>query len=279
MNLYSIITGHIVGKGGERRTALEEEYLCKIVLTGHGSGSKDPNAPGYNLPHLLVTMTGTDTRSLGRARLAIEHLLIDFVIENSPKKEVVNANGETIVVPPPSLGRLFYSLGISAADASPRTLDRRPDRTVLARSPTLASLSNRLNTARKDLNANFEFKTRKIWMNVSELPQDPKTLEYHGRFLASKSLRTYYRTTFKCRVDVIGVWDTEEGGGACVDDLMCAPYVLITSDEKVNVDKCITHVEHRIREHEEKFEMSRTGGRRLLRGESASEDGGVEMES
>jgi len=143
-------------------------------------------------------MTGTDTRSLGRARLAIEHLLIDFVIENSPKKEVVNANGDTIIVPPPSLGRLFYSLGISAADASPRTLDRRPDRTVLARSPTLTSLSNRLKTERKDLDANFEFKTRKIWMNVCELPQDPKTLEYHGRFLASKSLRTYYRTTLKC---------------------------------------------------------------------------------
>lgn len=31
---------------------------------------------------------------------------------------------------------------------------------------------------------------------------------------------------------------------------MCAPYVLITSDEKVNVDKCIQYVEHRIRDHE-----------------------------
>lgn len=97
-------------------------------------------------------------------------------------------------------------------------------------------------------------------MNVIELPQDSSTSEYHGRFLASRHFMNYYKNHFHCRVDIYGVW-----GDA--DHLMCAPYVLITSDEKVNVDKCIQYIEHRIREHEEKFGVSRAGGRRILRGE------------
>lgn len=223
-------------------------------------------------------MTGTDVRSLGRLRLSIEHRLIDYVIEKSPPSIVGGADdghdGTVIRKPPPSLGRLLYSLAISAMDASPRTKDRRPDRTVHARSPTPHSLSERMNEDNNDDDdadlGPVALRSRKVWMNVCELPQDPTTLEYHGRFLSSKSLRAYYRTNFKCRVDVYGVWggdDSDENGDG-IEGMMCAPYVLITSDEKVNVDRCLVHVEHRIREHEEKFGVTRSCGRRVLRGEA-----------
>ena len=264
-------TGYLVGTGRERLKALEEEHECAIVITGHGSGSRDRKLPGHGLPHLLVTMTGTDVRSLGRLRRSFEHRLINYVIENSPtnKRDEVEGGGEKVVRPPPSLGRLLYSLGISHADSSPRTKDRRPDRTVLARSPTLPSLYDRLrHEGGDDDGLETEFKTRKVWMNVCELPKDPTTLEHHGRFLASKSLRTYYRDHFKCRVDVFGVWgDDGEGMGGGMEDMMCAPYVMVTSDEKVNVDKCLVHIEHRIREHEEKFKVKRACGRRVLKGD------------
>jgi hypothetical protein len=283
-------TGYLVGTGGERRKALEEEFECAIVITGHGSGSRDPKLLGHGLPHLLVTMTGTDVRSLGRLRRSFENRLIDYVIEKSPtnKRDDVEGGGEEggeekFVRPPPSLGRLLYSLGISAADASPRTRDRRPDRTVLARSPTLPSLYDRLRHeggGDDDDGVETELKTRKVWMNVCELPQDTTTHEYHGRFLASKSLRTYYREHFKCKVDVFGVWgDDGKGMGGGVEDMMCAPYVMVTSDEKVNVDKCLVHIEHRIREHEEKFKMKRACGRRVLRGEKPQPSMELSLES
>ena len=85
--------GYLVGTGGDRLKALEEEYECSIIITGQGSGSRDPKLPGYHLPHLLVTMTGTDVRSLGRLRLSIEHRLIDYVIENSPQGNVIGGGG------------------------------------------------------------------------------------------------------------------------------------------------------------------------------------------
>ncbi|KAL3817103.1 hypothetical protein ACHAXA_009934 [Cyclostephanos tholiformis] len=279
------VTRYLVGTGGDRLKALEKEFECAIVITGQGSGSRDPKLPGYHLPHLLVTMTGKDVRSLGRLRQSIEHRLIDYVIENSPRggdaiEGGVDGDGQERFRPPPSLGRLLYSLGISAADASPRTKDRRPDRTVLARSPTLHSLYERIRSEgggggeNDDDNDNDDepagLKSRKVWMNVCELPQDPTTHVYHGRFLSSKSLRTYYRTTFKCRVDVYGVWGDDGGEGTKsggIEGMMCAPYVLVTSDEKANVDRCLVHIEHRIREHEDKFGMSRSCGRRVLKGE------------
>ena len=168
--------------------------------------------------------------------------------------------GKTAANPPPSLGRLLYKLGISAANASPKTKDHRPDRTVLARSHFPISLHTKREPIETADN-NHAVVTKKVWMNVIELPQDSSTEEYHGRFLASRSFMNYYRNHFHCRVDIYGVWGDEE-------DLMCAPYVLITSEEKVNVDKCIQYVEHRIRDHEEKFGVSREGGRRVLRGEN-----------
>eukprot|EP01083_Nonionella_stella_P040084 108990_1 len=194
-------------------------------------------------------MTGTDVRQLGRLRRAIEDSLIEYIIENSPEQDDT-AN------PPPSLGRLLYNLGLSAANASPKTKDHRPDRTVLTRSHFPISLHKKRDNDTNSMN----LMTKKVWMNVLELPQDASTNEYHGRFLASRSFMNYYRNHFHCRTDIYGVWGDAE-------QLMCAPYVLITSDSKVNVDKCIQYVEHRIRDHEEKFEVTRAGGRRMLRGE------------
>mmetsp|Transcript_25536 Transcript_25536/g.53941 ORF Transcript_25536/g.53941 Transcript_25536/m.53941 type:complete len:202 (-) Transcript_25536:234-839(-) len=194
-------------------------------------------------------MSGHDVRNLGRLRRALEDSLVDYIIENTPEQED-SAN------PPPSLGRLLYSLGLSAANASPKTKDHTPDRSVLARSHFPIYLHTR-----RDTGNGVNLVTKKVWMNVIELPQDSNTNEYHGRFLASRSFMNYYKNHFHCRVDIYGVW----GDGQ--ESLMCAPYVLITSDEKINVDKCIQYIEHRIREHEEKFGVSRAGGRRVLRGE------------
>mmetsp|Transcript_17831 Transcript_17831/g.38536 ORF Transcript_17831/g.38536 Transcript_17831/m.38536 type:complete len:305 (+) Transcript_17831:133-1047(+) len=246
------VTKFLVGNG--KGKTLEEEYESTIVITGHGSGTKDPNAPGFHLPHLLVTMSGHDVRQLGRLRRALEDSLVDYIIENSTEQDEETAN------PPPSLGRLLYNLGLSAANASPKTKDHTPDRTVLARSHFPIYLHTK-REANGDGNSQH-LVTKKVWMNVIELPQDSETQEYHGRFLASRSFMNYYRSHFHCRVDINGVWgeDPEE-------NLMCAPYVLITSDEKANVDKCIQYIEHRIRDHEEKFSVSRGGGRRVLKGE------------
>mmetsp|Transcript_25704 Transcript_25704/g.42154 ORF Transcript_25704/g.42154 Transcript_25704/m.42154 type:complete len:205 (+) Transcript_25704:380-994(+) len=197
-------------------------------------------------------MTGADVRQLGRLRRAIEDSLVDYIIENTPEQEE-SAN------PPPSLGRLLYGLGLSAANASPKTKDHTPDRAVLARS----HFPIYLHTRKDDNNVGGQnLITKKVWMNVLELPMDSTSQEYHGRFLASKSFMNYYRNHFHCRVDIYGVWGDGE------EQLMCAPYVLITSEEKSNVDKCIQYIEHRIREHEEKFDVSRQGGRRVLRGEN-----------
>lgn len=214
--------------------------------------------PGFHLPHLHITMSGHDVRQLGRLRRALEDSLIDYVIENTPEQEDArNA--------PPSLGRLLYSLALSAANASPKTKDHTPNRTVLARSHYPMIYHTR-RTIEEGANGP---PTKKVWMNVIELPQDDSTSEYHGRFLAGKqgSLLEYYRTKFNCRVDIYGVW----GDGD--DDLMCAPYVLCTSEEgKSNVDRCLQFIEHRVREHEEKYGASRPGGRRILRGEMQMSD-------
>lgn len=203
-------------------------------------------------------MSGTDVRQLGRLRRAIEDLLIDYIIENAPEQEDSDSAN-----PPPSLGRLLYNLGLSSANASPNTKDHRPDRTILARSHFPVYLHSKRDTGSAE---SPNVLTKKVWMNVVELPQDSETEEYHGRFLASRSFMNYYRNHFHCRVDIYGVWtDSNE------EELMCAPYVLITSDEKANVDKCIQYIEHRIRDHEEKFGVSRAGGRRVLRGEKRDE--------
>lgn len=197
-------------------------------------------------------MSGHDVRQLGRLRRALEDSLVDYVIENTPEQEDKrNA--------PPSLGRLLYSLALSAANASPKTKDHTPNRTVLARSHYPMSYHTR-RTVEEGGNGP---PTKKVWMNVIELPTDDDTSEYHGRFLAGKqgSLLEYYRTKFSCRVDIYGVWGDD-------DDLMCEPYVLVTSEEgKSNVDRCLQFIEHRVREHEEKYGASRAGGRRILRGE------------
>jgi len=247
------VTKYLVGNG--KGKALEEEYECTICIAGQGSGTKDASIPGYHLPYLLVTMSGMDVRQLGRIRRALEDSLVDYIIENTPEEEGADEYNPN---PPPSLGRLLYSLGISSANASPNTKDHRPDRTVLARSHFPISL----HTNRQSVDGGPHLMTKKVWMNVVELPQDAGGGDYHGRFLASKSFMNYYKNHFHCRVDIYGVW-----GDDPTDRLMCAPYVLITSDEKVNVDKCIQYIEHRIREHEEKFGVSRAGGRRVLRGE------------
>jgi len=208
---------------------------------------RDPKVPGYHLPYLRVTFTGSDVRQLGRIRREIEDLLIDYVIQNSPPpKEAVN--------PPPSLGRLMYALGMSASSASPNTKDRRPDRTVLCRSHFPAFPHTRRGKSGQQ-------SAKKVWMNILELPQDTSTGEYHGKFLAGHNFRNYYKNHLNCRVDIYGVWGD-------MDELMCAPYVLISSPEKVNVDKCIMYVEHRIRDQEDQKGVSRSGGRRVLRGES-----------
>lgn len=238
-----------------------------MTITGLGSGTKDPNSPGFGLPHLLVTMSGRDVRQLGRLRRALEDELIDYVLEHTLEQED-SAN------PPPSLGQLLYGLGLSSANASPKTKDRAPDRSVLARSHFPIYLHTRKDKdqatgdGEKGGGAGQRLITKKVWMNALELPRDADTQEYHGRFLASKSLMNYYRTHFHCRVDIYGVWGDAD---KAQEQLMCAPYVLITSEEKANVDRCIQYVEHRIREHEEKFEVSRVGGRRVLRGEPKEE--------
>mmetsp|Transcript_25461 Transcript_25461/g.43460 ORF Transcript_25461/g.43460 Transcript_25461/m.43460 type:complete len:311 (+) Transcript_25461:57-989(+) len=265
------VTKFLVGNGSKEK--LEDEYECTLTISGHGSGTNDPKVPGFHLPHLLITMTGHDVRQLGRLRRALEDALVDYIIEQTPEKEDKR-------IPPPSLGRLLYSLALSAANASPKTKDRAPNRTVLSRSPSPFYVFTRARS--NDRQETRGPPVKKVWMNVMELPQDESTKEYHGRFLAGRngSLLEYYRTKFECRVDIYGVWgdggkggegEGEDGdgdnGNADEEVLLCSPYVLVTSEDKKSVDRCLQFIEHRIREHEEKFGVSRPGGKRMLRGE------------
>lgn len=98
-----LATEHPVGSG--KKKLLEEEYERQISITGHGSGTRDPNLPGFDLPHLLVTLKGTNIRQLGRVRRALEDSLIEYIIEHTRR-----------IPPPPSLGRLLYSLALSSAN-------------------------------------------------------------------------------------------------------------------------------------------------------------------
>jgi hypothetical protein len=208
-------------------------------------------------------MSGTDIRQLGRARRALEDALIDYVIANTPEAEDPRS-------PPPSMGRLLYSLALSAANSSPKTKDHSENRTVLARAHYPMS------TLKREGNKT----TKKVWMNVVELPVDENGA-YHGRFLAGRlvvvlwchvltltylfvkkliltylyfkrggSLFEFYRERYNCQVNIYGVWG-DEG-----DDtrLLCDPYVLITSEEsKAQVDRCIQFIGYRIKEHQEKY--------------------------
>lgn len=226
------VTKFLVGAG--RKAELEEEFECSISITGEGSGTKNPNAAGNDLPYLYVTMEGTDIRQLGRARRAIEDSLIDFVIENTPENDDPRA-------PPPSLGRLLYCLALSAANSSPKTKDHTENRTVLARAHYPMS------TLRRQENKT----TKKIWMNVVELPVDDQG-NFHGRFLAGRggSLFQFYRERYNCQVDIYGVWGDEADNSM----LLCDPYALVTSEEgKQQVDRCIQFIGYRIKEHEEKY--------------------------
>jgi hypothetical protein len=113
-------------------------------------------------------MEGTDIRQLGRARRALEDALIDYIIENTPEIDDQRS-------PPPSLGRLLYSLALSAANSSPKTKDHSEHRTVLARA------HYPMTTLRRQGNKT----TKKVWMNVVELPVDEHGT-FHGRFLAGR---------------------------------------------------------------------------------------------
>lgn len=266
------VTKYLVGHG--RAKALQEEYECVVFITGHGSGSKDPNLPGNDLPYQLITMSGTDNRNLGRIRRDLEDKLIDYIIEHTPSHAHVSGGS---VNPPPSLGRLLYHFGLSASNAQPNTKDHRPDRTVLARSHFPFSLHTMRERGIKSSNPNH-LPTKKVWMNVMELPRDESTGEYHGRFLVSRVCKNNYMN-MECRVDIYGVWggkgaddddgddngeeDHHDGGGG--SELLRDPYVLITGSEKSNVDRCVQFIEYRIREHEEQFGLSRASGRRVLR--------------
>ena len=145
---------------------------------------------------------------------------------------------------PPSLGRLLYSFALSETDNSPRWYDRNRHRTVWGRA--LLPL----------------YSKKKVWMNVVELPKD-KNGNHHGKFLAGRGgkLFEFYRERFDCRVDIYGDWSksNEEGNDEeNVSALMCDPYVFVTSKTgKSNVDKCLQFIEHRIKEHSERFEVSR----------------------
>lgn len=154
--------------GGGRKEELESEFECTITVAGDGSGTKDPNVPGNDKPFLVITMAGTDIRQIGRARRALEDALIDYIIENTPESDDPRA-------PPPSMGRLLYCLALSAANSSPNTKDHSEHRTVLARAHYPMS------TLKREGNKT----TKKVWMNVVELPVDENGT-FHGRFLAGR---------------------------------------------------------------------------------------------
>ncbi|KAL7466850.1 hypothetical protein ACHAXS_007124 [Conticribra weissflogii] len=258
------VTKHLVGSGKKAR--LEEEYECSITLTGHGSGTKDPSLPGFNLDHLLITLKGSDIRQLGRVRRALEDSLIEYVIERTyPNASTENTRNMST---PPCLGRLLYALALSNANASPKTKDHTLHRTILSRAHYPMSHLIRAYQAARQHNRSSEHEhyappTKKVWMNIKELPQDENTGEFHGRFLAGKngSLLEYYRTKFHCKVEIFGVWKSGDDDENCVGHdlgLGVDPYVLVTSEEsKSCVDRCLQFIEHRIREHEEKWGVCR----------------------
>lgn len=261
-------TEHLIGSGKQQQ--LEEEYQCTILLIGKGSNNGNNNS---NLPHLLITMKGYDTRQLGRVRRALEDSLIDYIVQNTPEEQYRDKTNRRR--PPPALGRLLYSLALSAANASPKMKDRSRHRTVLGRD--VYSIQQQIATAGgggdHEEYEHYAPPAKKVWMNVVELPYDEETGEYHGRFLSGRngSLFQYYRTKFNCQVNVYGVWgDRERGGGeeeegeavssssSSNTTMICNPYVLVTSKEgKRNVDNCLQFIEHRIREHQEQFGVSR----------------------
>lgn len=113
-------------------------------------------------------------------------------------------------------------------------------------------------------------------MNVVELPKDEDG-KFHGMFVAGKGGRLFefYRQRYQCRVDIFGDFDQKHesqdkdaprGDENCddrADDAgthisLCDPYVLVTSKEgKQNVDNCLQFIEHRIRDHQERWGVSR----------------------
>jgi hypothetical protein len=225
---------------------LEKEYECTIELFGLGTITS--NTGESNNGHLLITMKGTDTRQLGRARRALEDILIKHLVEVTPKTAYRKNNNKNPY--PPSLGRLLYSFALSAADNSPKWNDRNRHRTVMGRAK-LPLLSK-----------------AKVWMNIVELPKDDEG-HFHGMFLAGKGgkLFEYYRERFGCRVDIYGDFskDGDEEKSDNESALLCDPYVLVTSkDGKSNVDDCLQFIEHRIREHADKFGVSRDRDVELL---------------
>lgn len=188
-------------------------------------------------------MKGTDTRQLGRVRRRLEDILIDHLINVTP---VVSHPIKNKNIYPPSLGRLLYSLALSASENSPRWHDRNIHRTVLGRA--LLPL----------------YSKNKVWMNIVELPKDEEG-NYHGMFLAGRSGRLFqfYREKYSCRVDIYGDFSKQENTNRekhhhASQIMLCEPYVLVTSKEgKSNVDNCLQFIEHRIREHAERFGVSR----------------------
>ena len=216
---------------------LEKEYECTIQLSGVGTSIVNSD----NTTHLRITMTGSNVRQLGRARRSLEDALITH-LDNINRKNVTNNDD---VPYPPSLGRLLYSLALSATDNSPRWHDQNAHRTVLGR-------------AKLPL-----FTANKVWMNIVELPKDEEG-NYHGLFLAGKGGRLFKmcKERFGCRVDVYGDFskkeDVEKKDYHALP-LLCDPYVLVTSrDSKVNVDSCLQFIEHRILEYSEKFGVGRS---------------------
>jgi hypothetical protein len=113
-------------------------------------------------------------------------------------------------------------------------------------------------------------------MNVIELPKDEEG-NFHGMFVAGKGGRLFefYQEKYQCRVDIFGDFDQKaenQDKNACEGDdngddaahiagtrkSLCDPYVLVTSKEgKQNVDNCLQFIEHRIRDHQERWGVSR----------------------
>lgn len=199
------------------------------------------NANADNGAHLSIAMKGSDTRELGRVRRSLEDMLIAHLNNATPAVPKKN-NRET---PPLSLGRLLYALALSSADNSPRWNDRSEHRTVMGRA--LLPL----------------YSKHKVWMNIVELPKDDDG-NYHGMFLAGEGGRLFkfYWERYACRVDIYGDFGKHEKTGVekheHASPMLCEPYVLVTSREgKANVDKCLQFIEHRIKDHAEKFGVSR----------------------
>jgi hypothetical protein len=131
------------------------------------------------------------------------------------------------------------------------------------------------------------FTKNKVWMNIVELPKDEEG-NYHGMFLAGRGGRLFefYRERFACRVDIYGDFnkddDAERHDNA--SPMLCDPYVLVSSREgKANVDDCLQFIEHRIRDHAERFGVSRDrdverlGEQRRMRRQPQKQSEGVQQ--